>query len=332
MRVACDAAESPRRVPGYLKLGLPALLRVCALLLRLRPGGCLLPFIHALISTHTPRSLWCRPAVERELMRGYMCSSPSLSPCVCHTRSPLPPPPLYIPNPLPRAYVCTHGLTRRSTRRWLRKRSYSCHEQTATSLRGAAAAPRAGEHPGDRGGRGLLRSFIKPTSSAWWRPGGGGWGGGGSCFPIHRQRDGAAPPHPEGAGRPWVGLKGGVCGKAAAFPQTPSSAEPEAEPIGAPRPARLWVPHFLMEDSTGRAPVRPARVMTPVQKGTLFPTGSERVQRLRSRLLGGEDGVQEELWRATLTETLLPPQVVLRRSSALTCCVGEAPDEWDLYP
>lgn len=63
MHVACDAAESHHHILSYLKIDLPAIVCVCALVVRHRPGGCLLPFIHALISPHTPRFPSCGAAV-----------------------------------------------------------------------------------------------------------------------------------------------------------------------------------------------------------------------------------------------------------------------------
>lgn len=64
MRVACDAAESHQHILSYLKIDLPAInrVRMCAGPSGHRPGG-LLPFIHALISPHTPRLPSCGAAV-----------------------------------------------------------------------------------------------------------------------------------------------------------------------------------------------------------------------------------------------------------------------------
>lgn len=67
--------------------------------------GCLLPFIHALISLHTPRLL---SAVEMELIRGYMCFSLSLS--VTHTLS------FFLSSIYPQRTV---------TRTWIRARAYA---------------------------------------------------------------------------------------------------------------------------------------------------------------------------------------------------------------
>lgn len=84
---------------------------------------------HFPLSFHTPRLLSCSSAVEMELIRVYMCFSLSLALSLSVTHSP--PSPLYILNALSRAHVCTHGLTHRSTQRWLCKWSYSSNEQNA---------------------------------------------------------------------------------------------------------------------------------------------------------------------------------------------------------
>lgn len=47
--LAIHAAGSHHHILGYLKIDLPAIVCVCALVPRHRPGGCLLPLIHALI-------------------------------------------------------------------------------------------------------------------------------------------------------------------------------------------------------------------------------------------------------------------------------------------
>lgn len=129
MHVACDAAESHHHILSYLKIDLPAFVCVCALVLRHRPGGCLLPFIHAHFPSHAALTLMPSCSRNEANTRIHVLLSRSRSLSLSHTRSPSPSP-LYIRNPLSRAHLCPHGLTHRSTQRWLCKWSYSTSDGT----------------------------------------------------------------------------------------------------------------------------------------------------------------------------------------------------------